>query len=175
MGILLIPKRASIGRVMLDATIREQHTFSNTKTSRPIESGARMSDHVQTALPRVTVDGIVSLATPSPSATLLFAGLFSVQSRTYTGLTHAEIVPALIKIHNDREPVDVWTSLGLYRDMVMLSLVFPRDADTRTSTLFTAEFERSGRVNLLGQVDVSGPDGGLLSSFADLGDLGLVP
>lgn len=172
MGLLVIPKRASIGNIMLDASIRENHVFSANKTSRPIESGAKMSDHVKVNLPRLTMEGIVSQASPSPSATAVFATLF-LPARTYTGLTHAAVVPALIKLLNEREPVDVYTSLGVYTDLVMINLTVPRDRTTVAATPFTAEFERSGRVNLLGDVDVSGPDGGLLSSFADLGDLGV--
>lgn len=173
MGILIIPKRASIGRLLVDAHIREQHTFTATKTSRPIEQSANMSDHVQLNLPRLVIDGVVGLATPSPSGLAAMAGIAGLIP--LTGPAHRLAADVLHDIWEGREPVSVFTSLGEYKNMVMLSLTFNRDRATRSSLPFTCEFERDGRINLLGDVDVSGPDGGLLSGFADLGDLGLVP
>lgn len=173
MGILIIPKRASIGRLLVDANVREQHTFSASKTSRPIEASAPMSDHVQLSLPRLVIDGVVGLATPSPSGLAAMAGIAGLIP--LTGPAHLLAATVLQEIWEGREPVSVYTSLGEYQNMVMLSLVFQRDRATRRSLPFTCEFERDGRINLLGDVDVSGPNAGLLSGFADLGDLGLIP
>lgn len=131
----------TIGTVVIDAALRETHTRKSEVTSYPVEKGADVTDHVRRLPRELEIEGIVSdtplgLALIARNVTLGDEEVADASAQPYS----VEAWQALEAIHDASLPVTVTTSLRLYTNMVMESLVVPRDAKTGAALRFTATF-----------------------------------
>lgn len=139
-------RRVSIGAILLDATISEEHEATNVVTNHPIEDGGFVTDHVYEEPDRVTIEGEI---TNTP--VMLFGGLVGITDR------RIEAFEQLRDIRASRDIVTLVTGLKVYTNMVMTSLSTPRTQTTGGRLQFTASFQDVRKVasQVVGVVDVA--------------------
>lgn len=103
------------GAVELDASIDEVHTSSNEVTRFPVEVGVDITDHVRRQPESLVIHGI---STDHP---LSAGGAF----RTGRSL---ETYGDLLTMMDEAQLISVVTSLRQYQNMVIESMVVPRDS-----------------------------------------------
>lgn len=118
-SVLLSPKR-SIGTIIPNVTIEEQHRDDVTITDHPVERGATISDH---AFMRPAV--IEMRCAWSDTA----GGEGSVQ----------QVYQELLALEEEREPFDVVTGKRMYSNMLISSLAVTTDAHSETALMVTAQ------------------------------------
>lgn len=126
-----------IGPITVDVFLNEAYSLSSEVTRYPVETGGTITDNV-VAVPRAfRVEGFISDAP-------LGADLESLRQQETGGtLAPSEFCyTQLEKIHSDREPVTVVTSLRVYENMAMVSCEVSRDKDTGRALSFSASFEQ---------------------------------
>lgn len=119
--------RSSVGGVVLDATVSEDHSFSSRVTNFPVEGGRIISDHIINDPDRLTITGIV---TDTPLS------IFPSFNRSI------EAFNQLINIHRRRERISVVTGINIYTDMVMTSFQVPRNIQSGQSLSFVIELQK---------------------------------
>lgn len=119
--------QSTIGGVVLDATLTEDHQYNARVTNYPVENGKIISDHIINEPETVQITGIV---TDTPLAIL------SSFNRSINAFNR------LIQIHNNRERVTVVTGIKVYTDMVMTSLQVPRNVQTGQSLTFIIDLQK---------------------------------
>lgn len=119
--------RTSIGSVVLDAVLSEDHTYNSRVTNYPIENGLVISDHIINEPETVQITGVVS---DTPLYSLApFNNSINVFNR-------------LVEIHNRRERITVVTGIKVYTDMVITSLQIPKNVDTGQSLTFVIDLQK---------------------------------
>lgn len=121
----------TINGFAIDASLSEDHTFDNEITEYPIEDGSVITDHVRRKPTQVVIEGLVSDTPLETIAALREAGT----------KPSADALQELLGISDDGEPVTIETSLQTYTQMMLLSLVIPRDSMTVNSLRFRATFK----------------------------------
>lgn len=117
---------------LIDASINENHMRSSEVTSYPVEEGSDVTDNVRNLPIEFTVEGIVS---DSP--------LSDVSGERTDGAIPSQDALALFeKIHLEREPITVVSSLMTYNRMVMKSLSMPLNSKTGEALRFSATFKQ---------------------------------
>lgn len=146
--------------IELDLAVSEEHQYKNMVTRFPVEDGSDITDNVRPEPERLVLEGFVTnspiqyLAALRDNPVTSGAGkdrvvtayelLLSIagyrmaqannlrtKSITRSGHT-TQLSKALL--------VDIYTTLRVFTDMVLESLVIPRDAQTGDSLRFKAEF-----------------------------------
>ena len=126
MSITLITRKGQIGSITLDAELSESHSISSTVTGYPVETGAKISDHIETGPRKVSIKGFV---TNSPT------------SGGNADRSYHEVLDDLYKLWEDRELLDVVTHLKIYQNMAITSLEVPRSATTTQSMEFSISLQ----------------------------------
>lgn len=128
-----------------DVVSMEQHDFSASITSDPIENGSPVTSHIVANPDRLTISAVIS-NTPLD---------FATRKDNPLGTRRAEksfdILRAALK--NGAE-FTIVTTLQEYESMVLESLSVPRDAGRANSVEFTATFQKIIKVSA---VEVSAP------------------
>lgn len=122
----------SIGDLVLDARISENHQLSNDVTQYPIEEGSNITDHVRNRPFVLTMTGHVS---DSP---IEYYGLSSSLNSLSGETRSSSAFDQLVSIYNGKKLVDVQTTLNLYQNMSIQDLIFPRDNTVGQELRFTA-------------------------------------
>jgi hypothetical protein len=125
----------AFGNIELDATLDESHEWQADATMNPVEIGSPVTDHVIEMPDKLRISGVVTDAPIYTSANL--SGLFNVtptQTRTQPVF---DFLYQLIKL---REPMTVYTKYRNYDNMVLTSVVIPRNAAQGEAIEFNAEF-----------------------------------
>lgn len=117
--------KARLGELVVDAFLKETHTFSSEITEHPIESGGAIVDHVHLKPVSLSIDGIIS------NTPMSIIGLAAVDSaaRFIKGESNDFAQNALEKIEElfkKREPISILTSLKIYQTMVLENLTVER-------------------------------------------------
>ncbi len=162
MPILLMGNRPpEIASIKLDLSESESHMFESSVTQYPVEDGSPMTDHIQNKPDTLVMEGFV---TNSPVQLLVLSG-------PRNGETAFE---ALEKIHRDREPVKVFTTLKEYTDMALVSFVVPKSPETGDAFRFTATFQKIQKVHSLfvQVIDLRVDSIGTADMASSKGDLG---
>ena len=143
--------------VEFDAIVEERHTASASVTRHPVEDAAQVVDHVQLEPDSLELHGIVSCypigrrlqearAAGSTSGLTITGGVAARLPQALQALrlltdegsfvdgADVDAWSALDMMRRLRSPVQVATSLRLYRNMIITSISAPRDIAT-TSTL----------------------------------------
>lgn len=127
--------------IALDATLSHQIERSATATMHPIESGSKISDHIQIDPVVVTVTGFVS----NNPVTFLSFGLIPQQDQTRSKSAY----DALVQTFENKDLVQVQSELDVFDDMAMTGLSVPRDRTNFHALQFTATFQKIKRVGTL--------------------------
>lgn len=138
-----------IGDLALDCTVTETHTATSTVTEHPVESGAKITDHIRPDPVQLSITGIVS-DTPIGSRQVqrsIAVGGASVQvtqqepPTSTTGYGRAAWAK-LDAIRTAAKPVKVVTRDKTYENMALVSLSVPKESKTGGALNFTAQFKQ---------------------------------
>ena len=136
-------KRAQIGDVILDASIRENHNRSGQLSKHPVEQGLDVTNHYRVLPPTLHIEGVVSNTSlfdiESPTASAL-----SVTRALRRGsLTAAQSALAVLDSYFVKaQVITILTGLRTYDNVVLTDLSVDRDADSAGQLHFTAEAEQ---------------------------------
>lgn len=122
----------------IDAAISESYEYQSEVPEDPVESGADISDHVRNKPPDVVLESIVS---DRPIGAI-------ADERSTTSLPSEDALAMLMRIRDARQPVTIEASLGVYADVVLKSLIIPRDRSTGRALRFRAVFKQIRIVNV---------------------------
>lgn len=134
---------SQIGSITVDATISEDHKFTNRVTDFPIEDNAFISDHVIQVPEQLTLKGFITNSPIEYASGLrsgikpervndAFIGLMQIAGYDYP-LQPAS--PSVVR--NSAKLVSVVTGLRSYDNMIVSSLSVPRNDKTGNSMEFT--------------------------------------
>lgn len=126
-------RKTIIGTLVIEATISENHEATCTVTDQPIETGARISDHIILDPERVTIEGFVS-DTPINAT---------------TGFNSQATFDQLYALRAARELLVVVTGYKVYTDMAITRISVPRTSRTGQAINFTVELKKINRVGSL--------------------------
>ncbi len=130
-----LPK--SIGTILIDAFIDEDHHSVVTVTTSPVEDGSTISDNAIEEPDELIINGVVgaaSILNPVASIGSIVAGGGSLSSFISRPL---DVDQALYKLKHDRQPVQVVTGLRVYSKMVIADYRVKRNKDTGGALMFT--------------------------------------
>lgn len=120
--IFLRPLR-SLGGLVFDVVVSEEHEDTLAITSHPVEQGAAISDHAYRKPATVTIKAASSEST---------YGLPIWDSANVT------LYNALLALQNAREPFDIITGKRKYTNMLIEKLNVTTNADTEHALMVTA-------------------------------------
>lgn len=149
----------TVGILGFDASLREDHSIENRISDNPVEAGGVVTDHVMT-LPRVLALEVIQTLTPD-SLLGLAAGVAVGVPPSLT--RHIDTYNRLIDLAESRQPFAVFTSLAIYRGMVIERLAAPRTAETTNALIFRMEL-RQVEISIIDTGEAIAPpavDGGL--------------
>lgn len=160
--ILTTPKsRTRVGALVFDALVSESHEFSTAVTQFPVEQGAPITDHVRQEPAKLTIEAIITnhpikaeklsqfvYDVASGKESILIeesvsrvSGAFKQLLDMIGEMDNYEAAPKLI------EPVDVVTSLKLYKNMVITSVSINKDSPEE-ALRFTMTLQKIRRATL---------------------------
>lgn len=113
--------------VTFDTMVTEEHQFTSRVTYFPVESGTIVSDHIINQPDIVNLSGLIS-DTP--------LNLFFPSDRSITAFNQ------LIRIHEQRQIVDIVTGIKVYRNMALTSMEVPRTMKTGQTLTFNLQFQK---------------------------------
>lgn len=117
--------KARLGELVVDAFIKETHTFSAEITEHPIESGSTIHDHIQSKPFALTIDGVIS----NTPMTLVGLTTFDSAMRSIEGVSNDIVGHAFETIEElflKRQPISIATSVKTYHKMVLENLTLER-------------------------------------------------
>lgn len=122
------PRRAKIGVVTLDASLREVHSKRNEMTDHPVEEGINISDHVRQRPDEVVIEGIITNTPVEFAASIASANPVDNRARTFerVGQGYDRLEQAMA----NKESLEIVTSFKNYSNMQLLGLDVVRDAST---------------------------------------------
>ncbi len=132
-------EKVIIGEIAIDASVREVHDLEGTLTEHPVEKGADVADHYRVLPVPVVIEGVISntpIVAGYPFATAVNAGR-SVASGD--GLRGDNAWGEVKKLFENKEVIDITTSLESYTDMVLISFSVERDALDRLKFIAVAK------------------------------------
>lgn len=135
----------SIGSIQIDATISEDHNYSNDVTDHPIENGASISDTIIQKPFSLSMECIVSA---SPLSDKVTDSTPQRVDRTYA---------ALARLAQSKSLVTVVTAVRTYTNMAISTLSVPRSKDDGNSLRFNVTFKQIKIVSA--QIDITKLEG----------------
>jgi hypothetical protein len=141
---------AQLGTLVLDASITESHQAEVEVTEHPVEQGANIADHTRAKPESLTLEGLISNTPLNRTQTRRLVESLGVVFESNSaedavfgqpGRAEAAYV-TLREIKEAGQLITVVTGLRVYEDMVMTSLLVPRDARTGEALRFTASFKQ---------------------------------
>ena len=148
-----LARKVSIGTTLtavdLDCSISETHQGDMEVTEHPVESGTNIIDHVRRKPEQLTIEGLV---TDTPIRQEDRDAIGSMEKGSVTRARDAFY--SLRALRDSRQTVTVVTAVKTYTNMILVSLVFPRDVTTAEACRFIAQFKEiqtvsSQRVEIL--------------------------
>lgn len=134
--------KSRVGALILDAMVNESHEFTRSVTQFPVQEGAPITDHVRHEPTKITIEGLIT-NTPTTYSSVIsqfFYDIASGRERTlnetsYTRVSGAfDLLMEMIKEADTydvapkaMEPIDVVTTMRLYKDMLITSLTINKD------------------------------------------------
>lgn len=166
--------KTNIGGYFFDGFMNVQHNKSLTITKNPVETGASVVDHAYVNPSKIVMNIKVSDVNRS-----MVPGQF--QERSFR---HTSAWAVLTQIQANRIPVDVFTKLGLYKNMLIEDIVANDDASTfraldaqvtlveipvaRVKTVKITSADQTTIETMMGQVEPDKVDESLLSMIFSL-------
>jgi len=155
-SVLFGKKGAIIGSLQLDATVSENHDYTNEVSQFPVENGDTIIDHIRLVPEKITINGLVSnspIDVRFQDITDIVEGTSNTSevktvSRDDTPTRVESAQNILLKIAGRviqgksvrPEIVTIVTGLRVYKDMAITSLTINRTARTGQALPFTASF-----------------------------------
>ena len=156
-----VKSKARVGALVFDAVVSESHEFSMAETQFPVEEGAPKTDHVRTEPAKITIEAIITNHPIKPEKLSQFvydvasgkenilieesvdrsSGAFKMLLGMIGESDNYEAAPKLI------EPVDVVTTLKLYKNMVITSISISKDSPDE-ALRFTMSLQKIRRATL---------------------------
>lgn len=133
--------RPQIASIKLDASLSESHSYTSTITDSPLEDGSVVSDHIIDApfvlsitgsITNVPSLGIGTLTLPAVTAVATVVSIFKKKNK----IKDAE--EEFRNLRKTKVPFSVITGLRRYKNMVLESFTFNRDASIGDALEFTA-------------------------------------
>jgi hypothetical protein len=127
--------KAKLGEIVVDAFLKETHSFSSEITEHPIESGGVIADHIYNLPFCLSIDGIISNTPMSLVGLTAFDSAnryLKNESNDFTQLAFEKIEELFLK----RMPISIATSLKTYDQMVVENLSIERGGGNCASLHF---------------------------------------
>lgn len=142
-SIIFMKKRASIGGITIDASVREVHESRCEITDNPVENGADVADHVQMQPKSLMIEGIITDTPVTFSVVDAATGLVGT-ARSYfgNGSLSKDAFDKLLELQEKRQPFKAVTGLKVYDNMILEDLRVPRTARTGNAIHFTARMRQ---------------------------------
>jgi hypothetical protein len=131
----------SIGGFEIDAFVTEHYSHSNKVTEIPVEEGSVISDHVTPAADEIQIKAFIGKAEFSAWE----GGIPENNSDIESEDPKARIIQAyyeLLRLKEERQPVDLVTGLGTFPGMVITNFDISRDASTGKNLPFDMAFKK---------------------------------
>jgi len=136
-------KRAKIGNILVDASVRELHEARSEITTNPIEDGADITDHVRNMPLTMTMQGVISDTPIGLAFVDNIKGIIGTATTIFGGSSRShDAYDDLMKLRKTREPFDLVTGLKVYQNMILQDLRIERTAKTGKSIQFTARLKQ---------------------------------
>lgn len=148
----------------LDATVRQNHVASAQVTSKRVEKGANVTDHIRPMPPKLTLEGVVTNTPILDSPALLGYTTATVQNNTqpfqggpfsvpsvvsFKALTFlqqfdrvGDVFKAIVSAIAESDVFKITTALQTYDNMACANFSVPVDVATGSSIQFTIDFEQ---------------------------------
>ncbi|HEC64370.1 MAG TPA: hypothetical protein ENI23_03665 [bacterium] len=138
-----LKKQPQIASIKIDTFLSEDHSYSSSVTTSPIEDGAFVNDHIIKDPFTLSVNGYVSnIATIGIGVVDQVVAVAGIPS-ALKGKNKAKDAEAeLVRIRNDKEIFTVVTGLRSYKNMVITNVSFPRSSTTGSGLEFNATFQQ---------------------------------
>jgi len=135
-----LKKQPQIASIKVDTFLSEDHSYSSSVTTSPIEDGAFVNDHIIKDPFTLSVNGYVSNISTIGIGVLdqALAGISVLSGKNKAKDAEAE----LVRIRNDKEIFTVVTGLRSYKNMVITNVSFPRSSTTGSGLEFNATFQQ---------------------------------
>lgn len=141
---------SQVDTLVLDASLKEDHSGDVKVTEHPVESGSSVADHARVEPETLTLEGMVS-ATPLARAvaravqaarpgtdSVLNAVRANAPDGTFGDTEYA--LAKLLDLKKAKQLVTVITSIRAYQNMLVTQLRFPRDPQSGEALYFTIAF-----------------------------------
>jgi hypothetical protein len=145
--------------ITLDCSVQEKHTRESPPTEFEVENGQTVNDHIIIKPFSLLIEGIISdtplslftqivtagISYIAPSAAVLgknapaLALASALSPSDFLSKPSVKAYSDLIDLQSLRQPVTVWTSLYLYKNMWIKSISVPRNSKTGRVLNFTVE------------------------------------
>ena len=116
-------KEKSIGNILIDSFVEENHERTSKITRYPIEDGSTISDHIINDPDAVSITGVVmrtTILSPNPST-----------DRALTAYTE------ILQLMENKQLISLSTGLQVYSDMHIESFTVPRNFQTGADLTFS--------------------------------------
>lgn len=135
----------SVGDLTFDLILDEDHAFSSTVSTHPVESGADITDHIQKQLQMGSLKGLIS----NHSINNRGINRTNVREANSLGAGRAGAAWQVCRwIYENQEPVTVVTCLDTYPDVAIKDMKTRRDAETGDALVIEVTFQQMRRVSL---------------------------
>lgn len=134
--------KSKLGELVIDAFLKETHSFSSEITEHPIESGSAIVDHIYNQPFSLSIDGIIS----NTPMSLVGLTAFDSATRYLEGDSNDFATIAFEKIEEmfaKRTPISIATSLKIYHKMVLESLSIERGEELTKICAFPVQPNKS--------------------------------
>jgi hypothetical protein len=146
-------QKRKIQELEIDATIRENHTYSNTITDYPVEDGFNVTDNAKQKPVKLVIEGVTTnapLDNPSDNVTRddksdrkqnafnYIIGLAGFSPSKQSGIEPLKVFQPQI--------IDIVTGLKTYTNMMIENVNFPVTARTGQSVFYTLELKQIKKV-----------------------------
>jgi len=131
----------SIGGFEIDAFVTEHFSHSNKITEIPVEEGSVVSDHVTPAADEVQIKAFIG----NTEFAVLEGDLPESNEDITPEDPQARIIQKyqeLLRLKEDRQPVDLVTGLGTFTNMVIATFDIDRDVSTGKNLPFDMSFKK---------------------------------
>lgn len=142
---ILVPQKTKIGEVLLDASVKELHTFEAVVAAHPVEadpannSMSEVSDSVRPKQRILQIEGVV---TDAPMIVAAVARSLAEEDIDSAESAHEELSSYIM----DAQTVTIITTLKTYDNMACKSLSVTRDAQKGNALYFTGIFHQITKV-----------------------------
>ncbi len=134
-------KQPQIASIKLDASLSESHTYPARITDQPIEDGSVVSDHIINDPFRLDMTGSITNIPTLGIGTLTLPAVTAIGSLVSIFKTKNKIKDAeeeFINLRNKKTVFSVVTGLRRYKNMVLETFTFNRDATIGDALEFSA-------------------------------------